>query len=130
MRDLLHRELAKVFRTRDLTSMQFAVLDILRRKGDLSVGEIRTGILSTQGNVPVVIKNLLKQGYIERLPRGDDKRFSIIHLTDKGATIASQIMPPYFDRLGELLAAFTPRDKRELSRLLRKFGERNGLTSN
>lgn len=127
VRDHLHRELAKVFRQHNLTMMQFAVLDILHRRGDLSVGEIQTGILSTQGNVPVVIKNLIRQGHVERMPNQGDRRVTIIHLTTRGGQIIDDVFPPLFRRLDELLAGYSQMEKRDFSRLLRKLKKNNGM---
>lgn len=127
MRDHLHRELGKVFRKFGLTSMQFAVLEILRRQGDLSVGEIRTGILSTQGNLPVVIGNLQKQRRVERTPSNNDRRVTIVRLTQLGGETFDAVFPSYLARLGELLDGYTATEKSRLTGLLSAFAHRNTI---
>src|SRR5690554_6115814 len=46
-----------------LTAAQFGVLEILYHKGNLRIGEILEGTLSTGGNMTVVIENLEKTGF-------------------------------------------------------------------
>ncbi|MGL4453137.1 MAG: MarR family winged helix-turn-helix transcriptional regulator, partial [Sarcina sp.] len=67
-----------------LTMSQFAVLEILYSKGDLTVGEIINGVLSTSGNMTVVLKNLEKEDYIKKYKGPQDKRSYIVTLTEKG----------------------------------------------
>lgn len=51
-----------------LTAAQFGVLEILYHKGNLRIGEILEGTLSTGGNMTVVIENLEKTGFVVRYP--------------------------------------------------------------
>ena len=55
----------------NLSLGQFAVLEALYHKGDLSVGEVQRKILSSSGTMPVIIRNLEKRGYLNRIHRGD-----------------------------------------------------------
>ena len=55
----LQRQVGVLCGQHDLTQTQFAILEALYSKGDLLVGEIQRLILSTPGNVPFVINNLL-----------------------------------------------------------------------
>lgn len=57
-----------------LTSSQFAVLEALYNKGDLKICEIIEKILTTSGNITVVIKNLEKEEFISKYPDPEDKR--------------------------------------------------------
>lgn len=127
MRDRLHRELGRVFRQGNLTPMQFAVLDILSRRGDLSVGEIQSGILSTQGNLPVVIANLEKRGHIQRIASLRDRRVTIVRLTAQGRDAYASILPRERARLAELLAGFSCAEKKQLAALLSLFAANNAI---
>lgn len=121
VRNHLHRELDVVFRENGLTSPQFAVLEVLYSKGELCVGEIQEAILSTPGNVPVIIHNLEKQGLISRRTSDIDKRVSLIALTDKGHRLITKVYPAQTRRLDELLAGYAPETKQQLVSLLRQF---------
>lgn len=123
MRNELHRELEKVFLKFDLTTTQFAILEVLYSHGDLLVGEIQVKILSTPGNVPVVIENLKKKGLITKQQKDKDRRCSIISLTESGKELVKKILPIHDNRLDELLAGYTEEEKAMLVKLFLKFKE-------
>lgn len=52
---ILKREM-KAIKEKNLTSSQFAVLEILYYKGDLRIADIIEGVLSSSGNITVVVK--------------------------------------------------------------------------
>ena len=56
----------KTMKEGGLTFSQFAVLEVLYHKGDLRVSEIIDKILSTGGNMTVVIDNLTKENLVKR----------------------------------------------------------------
>lgn len=62
-----------------LTFSQFMVLEALYSKGDMTVGEVRERILSTVGTISLIVNNLVKLNYIERLddPKDDGCAFYI-----------------------------------------------------
>ena len=43
------------------------VLEALYSKGDMSVGEVRERILSSVGTIPLIVNNLVKMNYVERM---------------------------------------------------------------
>ena len=72
-----------------LTFGQFAVLEALYSKGDLTVGQVKTAILSSDGTIPVILRKLEENGYITRTRKPQDNRIIINHLTDKGRELIS-----------------------------------------
>lgn len=113
-----------------LTFSQFMVLEALYSKGDMSVGEVRDRILSSEGTIPLIVNNLVKMNYIERLPCKEDKRVSILHLTDAGYRVIHQIAPKNEKLIVESMDVLDLREKEELLYLLRKLGGKlNGKKS-
>lgn len=80
----IDREISKVHKDHGLTMGQFGVLEVLYHKGDLSIGEVQDKILSSSGTIPVIVGNLEKRGLIEKRPDSNDRRKTILSLTDKG----------------------------------------------
>lgn len=115
---LLSRELDKIFREHHLTATQFAILEVLSNKGDLCVKDIQKAILSTAGNVPLVIKNLVKLGYVSRYTDEKDKRLSYISLTKKGQAIVNTVYPLQKEILKKLLNHLPQTDKKQLIKQL------------
>ena len=66
-----------------LTPAQFSVLEVLYSKGSLKICQLIEKVLSTSGNMTVVIKNMEKKGWIKKRTDKNDKRAFIIELTEK-----------------------------------------------
>ena len=91
-----------------LTMNQFEVLEVLYHRGDLQVGAITKLIMSTPGNVTVVVKNLLRNGLVQTLPSPEDSRVRIVSITEEGKTLIGNMfgqhaanLKSYFDVLSE-----------------------------
>ncbi|BAG07622.1 MarR family winged helix-turn-helix transcriptional regulator [Finegoldia magna] len=117
----LRRENNKLILKHNLTLGQFAVMEALYSKGRLSTGEVMEKILSTSGNIPVIVKNLEKDGFITRKQDEADKRRYILDLTDKGKDLMDEIVPENLKFMDELISLWDDEDKKELIILMNKF---------
>ena len=117
----LRRENNKLILKHNLTLGQFAVMEALYSKGRLSTGEVMEKILSTSGNIPVIVKNLEKDGFITRKQDEADKRRFILDLTDKGKYLMDEIVPENLKFMDELISLWDDDDKEELIILMNKF---------
>lgn len=117
----LRRENNKLILKHNLTLGQFAVMEALYSKGRLSTGEVMEKILSTSGNIPVIVKNLEKDGFITRNQDESDKRRFILDLTDKGKDLMDEIVPENLKFMDELISLWDDEDKEELIILMNKF---------
>jgi MarR family 2-MHQ and catechol resistance regulon transcriptional repressor len=119
--NLVDRQTAHIAAEYDLTLSQFGVLEALYNLGDLSVGDVKRKILSSNGTIPVVVKNLEKQGLISRKQDPHDRRKSILTLTDKGRKIIAEAYPRNDRMIHEQMAVWSEEDQRQLEKLLAKF---------
>lgn len=119
----IHKKELQTIRESGLTAAQFGVLEVLYSKGDLKIQEIIDKILTTSGNITVVIKNLEKDGLIKRNPDPEDKRACIISLTDKGREIIGKILPDHIKNIKEIFEVLTDDEKVILKEILKKFKE-------
>lgn len=117
----LRRENNKLILKHDITLGQFAVMEALYSKGRLSTGEVMEKILSTSGNIPVIVKNLEKDGFITREQDESDKRRFILDLTDKGKDLMDEIVPENLKFMDELISLWDDDEKEELIILMNKF---------
>ena len=76
-----------------LTLSQFAVLEVLYHKGNLTVGQVKDYILSSDGTIPVVIRNLEKRMLVKRTKHKEDNRSFLISITDKGIELIELVFP-------------------------------------
>lgn len=108
-------------RAHGVTHTQFGVLDYLYSKGEQKVGQLLTGLLATSGNMTVVLKNMEKKGWVYRRPCPEDKRASLIGLTEPGRALIAKILPEHLDRVEEAMSVLTEEEQELLIGLLKKF---------
>lgn len=120
----LDRKTSRLLMKHDITLGQFAVLECLYHKGDLSVGEVQDKILSTSGTITIIIDNLVKRGFIERCRKSTDRRSFILHLTEEGRTLISKVYPENEEMIINELDIYTEEEKTQLVGLLSKYKEK------
>jgi MarR family 2-MHQ and catechol resistance regulon transcriptional repressor len=115
-----HRHLSST----GLTISQFAVLEALYHLGPMSQREIGQKILRSSGNITMVIDNLEKNELVSRERNEADRRFFIIHLTDKGDSLINKLFPPHAAVITKDLAVLTAAEQDALGRLCKKLGRK------
>lgn len=110
------------FRSYGLTMNQFAVLEVLYHKGELRIKDIMEKILSTGGNMTVVIQNLERDGYIEKCQDPKDSRASLIKITKQGEEVMKCIFPKHLVILNDQFHLLQDEEKQQLITLLKKIG--------
>ena len=88
----------------------------------MSVGEVRERILSSVGTISLIVNNLVKMKYIERIPDKKDRRVCILHLTKEGYEVISKIAPKNEAKITESMDVLEQDEKETLLYLLKKIG--------
>ena len=122
----IHRHLSST----GLTISQFAVLEALYHLGPLSQREIGQKILRSSGNITMVIDNLEKNGLVRRQRNEADRRFFIVHLTDKGDSLINKIFPSHAAVIAKDLGVLTASEQDELGSLCKKLGLKGEIRRN
>lgn len=107
-----------------LTPAQFGVLEALYHLGEMRICELIDKTLSTSGNMTVVIRNLEKEGLIERKTNPDDKRAFNIALTVKGEDKIKVAFEAHLVLINQFFSNLDSEEKLALQKLLKKA---NGL---
>lgn len=119
----VHHHSAAGFQTGGLTVAQFGVLDTLYHKGSMTVRGLIRSLLSTGGNMTVVISNLEKAGLVTRSSNPEDGRSQLISITQPGMQKVEQIFPRALSDLEESFHILSEEEKRTLLGLLKKVSE-------
>jgi MarR family 2-MHQ and catechol resistance regulon transcriptional repressor len=106
----------------DLTETQFGVLEALYHLGPLCQRDIGGKLLTSGGNVTLVVDNLERRGLVERVRGTEDRRFVTVHLTAAGRRLIAKAFPAHARRVSEALSALSVAEQEELGRLCRKLG--------
>ena len=117
----VHRREMKTIKESGLTVSQFGVLEALYHKGPLRISVVTEKILSTGGNMTVVINNLVKNGLIKKYKDDNDGRATIVALTDSGIKIMDEYFPAHIDNINDIFSALNAAEKEKLIELLKKL---------
>jgi MarR family 2-MHQ and catechol resistance regulon transcriptional repressor len=79
-------------------------------------------MLVTGGNMTLVLDNIEKLGYLERIQCKDDRRALIIQLTAAGKNLFEEIFKHHAEHIGKLMSVITPSEQKQLGELLKKLG--------
>lgn len=104
-----------------ITINQFEVLEVLYHRGELNVGTITQLIMSTPGNITIVVKNLKKNEYITSIPNPKDKRASILSITQKGKDVIEELFPSHAKNFESYFKDLSDEETQTLFFLLRKL---------
>src|SRR5271165_753101 len=105
-----------------VTLTQFAVLEALYHLGPMSLSDIAQKVLTTGGNLTMVVGNLEKQGLAKRQPCPEDRRVLIVVLTVKGKSLIREVFPRHAAAIVEFLSVLSPGQQAQLGDLCRKLG--------
>lgn len=104
-----------------LTISQFGVMEALYNKGNLRIQDLIDKLLSTSGNMTVVIKNMIRDGYVYKAIDTKDRRASLIGLTPLGRKTIEKILPEHYERIGTIFSVLTYEEQETLAEILKKF---------
>jgi len=114
----------------DLTVSQFAVLEVLYHAGPMCLNAVAHKILTTAGNLTLVVKNLERRGLVKREQDPEDRRFFSLHLTAKGKKLISEVFPRHAAEITRVLDALSPEEQAQFARLAKKLGTAAAKQSN
>ena len=104
-----------------LSIPEWRVMAVLGRVSGLSAAEVAEKTAMDKVAVSRAVASLLKTGRIERRFASDDKRRSILELSEKGRDIYVAVAPEAVTYEKELLSTLTDEDKAALDRVLDKL---------
>ena len=104
-----------------LTPTQFSVLETLYSKGNLRIQDLIDKMLATSGNMTVVIKNMIRDGWIFRTCDPSDRRSFLVGLTPEGRSKIEVVLPNHIQNIQHVFSILTEQDKEDLIRILKKF---------
>ena len=118
---LIRASEAHIFKKHQLTPTQFSVLETLYSKGDLRIQDLIDSIFATSGNMTVVIRNMVRDGWITRETDPEDRRAYVVSITDAGRKKIEEALPDHIKNIQRLMQVFNSGEQAELTELLKKF---------
>jgi len=112
-----------------ITLTQFAVLEALYHLGPMSLSDIAQKVLTTGGNLTMVVGNLEKLGLAHRQKCPEDRRMLIVVLSAKGKALIRKLFPEHAAGITEFMDTLSPAEQEQLSNLCRNLGTQEPLSS-
>src|SRR5690606_25155869 len=116
----LENQLSRNLIEKGLTFSQFSVMEVVYHVGPLNQKDIAFKILTSNSNLVTVIDNLEKNGLVRRERGKEDRRNFIVHLTDKGRKMISEIFLFHVQLIVNRFDALTTREIEMLGSLSKK----------
>ncbi len=105
-----------------VTLTQFGVLEALYHLGPMCQADVGRKLLTSKGNVSVVIDHLVKRGLVIRRAHETDRRYVVCALTDEGQKMISAYFPQIAHGFAESAAVLTAEEQNTLTSLSKKLG--------
>ncbi len=116
-----HAAIFQSFTIEGLTAMQFAALVRIAEQGKCSQNRLGRLAAMDVATIKGVADRLRAKGLTVTEPDPDDRRRTLISLSDKGRALLDQMRARGHEITAATLAPLTPSERDELVRLLRKI---------
>ncbi|KAA0011819.1 MarR family transcriptional regulator [Billgrantia pellis] len=114
------------FKEYGLQTGEFDVLATLRRSGApyrLGPTQLFEALMVSSGGMTSRLDRLEKAGWIERSPNPEDRRGTLVSLTDEGLELMNRMLPRHVENEAKMLAALSREEQATLGELLGKLLE-------
>jgi MarR family 2-MHQ and catechol resistance regulon transcriptional repressor len=105
-----------------LTTTEFGILEVLRHKGPLLLGEIQRKVLVTSGGITYLVDRLEAKGLVIREPSPDDRRARFAVLTTAGTELIDRIFPDHARCVTRAMSGLDAEEQTDAAALLKKLG--------
>jgi DNA-binding MarR family transcriptional regulator len=121
---LLQASYAQAFAPLGLNEGDYGVLAALRRAGapyQLTPSDLARHQMMTSGGMTAAIDRLERKGLVARRPNPNDRRGSLVRLTDEGRKVVDRAMELQAEAESRLVQALDASERNTLEQLLRKL---------
>lgn len=126
----VEQKLERNFKQHGLQGGTFDLLAALRRSGEpftLTPTQLQTEMMLSSGATTHRIDLLEKRGLIERLPDPDDRRGTLVRLTETGKDLVDTAVVTHLATEEAILSSLNTSERAELARLLATWAKASNL---
>ncbi|MCE5038796.1 MarR family winged helix-turn-helix transcriptional regulator [Staphylococcus auricularis] len=119
--DTLTNIVAKDAKRHDLNITEFGVLELLFNKGPQPVQRIRSRVLIASSSITYVVDCLERKQLVQRQRDAQDKRVTLVHLTETGQSLMEEIFPTHAQIITDSFSMLTDDELTTLQHVLKKL---------
>ena len=101
---------------------EFMVLELLYSKGPQAIQVIGNKVLLASSSITYVIDQLEKKDFVKRKENPEDRRVTLVSLTESGKELMSQIFPQHSSVIQELFQDLTEEELVRLTDEIKAIG--------
>lgn len=105
------------------TYARLRLLHVLQREGPQIMTAVGDCLAVTPRNVTVLVDGLEAEGHVRRVAHPDDRRATLVELTEAGRRLVEEVFASHTARAVSLFDRMTPQDQETLLRLMRTLTE-------
>lgn len=106
----------------NISESQLGVMEALYHLGPLCQKDLGSKILKSTGNITLVIDNLEKRGFVERVRDTNDRRFITVHLTKEGKKMVKKFLPEHIGNIVKEMSVLSEEEMKQLEDICKKIG--------
>ncbi len=106
-----------------LAITEWRIMAVLGRFSGLSAGEVAERTAMDKVAVSRAVARLLERGLIMRDTHGDDRRRSVLALSEVGYSVYDEVAPMTLECERRLLSGFSPEERQQISLLIDKLSD-------
>jgi len=126
--NVVSQEIAQAYGERfGLAVTEWRIIAVLGRFPGLSAMGVAERSAMDKVAVSRAVASLLERGLLHREVHGDDRRRSVLELSEPGQAVYAQVAPLALAYERDLLSPLSEDERMQFSRMLDKLGERYGL---
>ncbi len=104
------------------TLAEFGILEALRHKGPMLLGQVQRALLVSSGGTTFLIDRLERKGLVERQDCPDDRRARYAALTPKGERLMREVFPAHAETIRKAMSGLTQAEQRQATALVKALG--------
>jgi DNA-binding MarR family transcriptional regulator len=112
-----------------MTYPRMRLIHELSEEGPQIMATLRDKLGVSARTITVLVDGLERDGFATRVPHPDDRRATLVELTDKGRAAHRAVYAAHADRAAALFATLDPDDQQALLGLLRRLLDALAATS-
>ncbi len=113
----------RAFRDFDVTGPEYFLIRLLSVEGTKSVSEIASHLSLTQATASNVINAAQSKGLVAKVKDPDDRRVTLISLTEEGEILLERVKRERLKRTGKILRRLSESELEDLVRIFSKLKE-------